>query len=383
MNRWNQTFLKLVVLFGWVGIHWAAPRAEAVGIDDAADWLITQQEPAGTFAMNGAFPWTVGGTVASNTQGATARGLLDAWRVTGNPAHLNAAIRSGDFIISKYGGISGGTYGDGDHRFATHDPRFLEDLSVATGDPTYASYVQTNFWDKLSLATYGAGNDLDAAGFGAAVFNGRAGSGNVELAPWDLADPAIGAHLAGETTARNAFLSSILDGLEATTASDNSFDTIGLAGAIWASATTGVDLDPTAGRYASADSTADLAEELLQYIAPNGGWVFNSTADVNDPTNADAQVTAFSMLALDALDRGLYAAEINGGRNFLLSLQEPSGQILPFLGASSTSTGGVEVHGESLFALSVTTPEPSPIALWTVVAVVGLAVAWRRRHRNR
>lgn len=345
---------------------------------DGAAWLTAQQLSGG--ATDGAFPWTAGsGTVPINTQGATALGLLRAYEVTNDAATLNSAIAAGDFIIGGYGGIAGGMYTDGDHRFATHDMMFLEELSVISGDSTYADFTQTNFWDKLTSSTYGESNNLDAAGFGTAVVNSRAGSGNVELAAWDLSKAAIAAHMAGETTARDALMDAILDGLNMTTVTDTTFDLHGLSGAIWASAVTGIDLDPTSGTYALMDSTTDLANELLNWQTPGGGWVFNSDFDPSDSSGSSTQVTAFAMLALNDLDANLYDSEIQSGLSYLRSIQDGSGQFLSFIGASSNSTGGIEVHGEALEAFAVTIPEPTSFG---VIGLMAICCVARRRKRQ-
>ena len=166
---------------------------------------------------------------------------------------------------------------------------------------------------------------------------------------------AIAAHLAGETAARDALMAAILDGLEGTTAGDT-YDVIGLAGAVWASGRTSVDLDPTAGAYAAAGSTADLAVLLsgMTLSADNGAWLWNSTADNTDPSNADTQSSAFAIMALSSHDPVTYGAQALAGEVFILSLQQGSGQILSYPGAATSESGGVEVHAEALMALDGT-----------------------------
>ncbi len=318
------------------------------GISGAANWLLTQQD------VSGGFPWTPGGALTSNTQGPTGQGPLKAYQHDGDSAYLNSAIATGNYLVPNYPR----TYSDGDPRFATHDPLFLEDLSLVTGDATYADFTQANFWDKLAAGTYGEGNDMDAAAFGAAVVSGRAGQGIVELSPWDLSATAIAAHMAGETAIRDDLMNAILDGLEATTIAGG-YDVIGLAGAVWASAVTGVDLDPAAGIYASADTTADLAVILagMTTTANDGAWLWSSTADPGDATNGDTQTTAYAVIALNAHDRSTYLGQIARGVAFIRSLQQSSGQFLAYPTASPSASGSVEVHAEALTALVTVAPD--------------------------
>ena len=71
----------------------------------------------------------------------------------------------------------------------------------------------------------------------------------------------------------------ILAGLEANT-SDTDYDVIGLAGAVWASGVTGVNLDPTAGVYSSLNTTAELAAKLATLGAQSdGSWLWGSAAN--------------------------------------------------------------------------------------------------------
>lgn len=316
-------------------------------IETAANYLLAQQ-------VAGGFPWTAGGGVFSNTQGTTARGMLLAYLLTQDEAYLNSAIANGNWYL-----INVATYPDGDPRFDTHTPNFLEQLSAVTGDPQYANFVQTWFWDKLTSGTYGANNDLDAADFGALVVTARAGQGYVALSPWDLSATVIAAHIAGETAIRDALMTyGVLNGLESTTASDYYYDVLGLAGAIWASGVTGIDLNPTAGRYAAASSTADLVTELLSLTLTSnpGAWLWSSVADDTDPTNADLQATAFAIMALNAYDRATYLDRIAAGAAFIRSLEESSGEFLSYPTAPPGSIGGVEAHGEALTAICTVAP---------------------------
>jgi hypothetical protein len=350
-------------------VAWFGARADAGPVNEAADWLLTQQN------VNGGFPATVGGPVTTNTQGPTALGMLSAFDLTGNSLYLDSAATTGDYLLTAPAKFS-----DMDPIFAVHDPLFLELLSLGqfTGDSQYADFVEAGFWSKLTGGTYGEMNDQDAVDFAADLIAARSTASIIGLAPWDLSKTAVAADLAGKDSIKTDLMAGILDALEAAQAFDTSFDLLGLAGAIFASAVTGVDLDPTMGRWASANSTQDLVDELLMHINAAGGWIFQSDVDLNNLDNGDAQVTAAAILALDAFGTGLYDDTIRDGRLYLRSLQQPSGQILRFPSALVNEDSGVQIHGESLTAL---VPEPTVLVLISV-GLIG-TVMTRRRRRSR
>ena len=298
----------------------------------AADWLMSNQ------FSNGSFPWTTGGKVYYNVQGPPGRGLLKAYEITNDEAYLNSAILLGDWMINTMYAPNTGLnlYSDGDPRFATYDPLFLEELSQVTGNTSYADFVQTWFWDKLASGTYGESNDMNASEFGHYIVDARNGQGIVALSPWDIAGAAVGAYVAGETAIANDLMDSILYGLNQTTTSDVWYDSTGLAGAVWASAITGFDLDPDTGAFASCDSTADLAALLADMRTDDApkGWLWSSAADPSDYSNGDTQATAFAIMALDAFDRTTYDGYVTEGVAFLRNLQQTSGEYLEYPTAS-------------------------------------------------
>lgn len=315
--------------------------------DNGSTWLIAQQLT--TPPQAGAFPWTPGGGAYANTQGATALGLLRAHERSGDPAALDAAIASGDCQIAGSTCVSGFTFSDGDHKFSRHDPLFLIELSQVSGDAQYANFVTTELWDKLTAGTYGEGNDQDADDLVAATFAAR--STIPELVAWDLSKLAIAAHRAGQAAIASDLMDGVLQSLNLSDTAHSTYDVIGLAGAVWAAAETGVDLDPTAGKWSAANSTADLAGLLQGYQASGGGFVVstNLPGGVID-ANTDIQVTSFAMQALDAVDANLYATVLVDGFAYITSLQEPSGEFLVAPGESPGSAGAVEVQGETLEA---------------------------------
>ncbi len=385
IGRWSSRLM--LALVAWVGVGTFSPPAHAAGaewelglqpppalvsdrgvsaqkpqpvrpkagqvqvLQDAAGWLVLQQAP------NGSFPWTVGGGSFANTQGATALGLVRAYAHTGDADHLAAAVANGDCFLAGNACIADFRYGHGGHRFASHDQLFLIELSSASGDPAYAALVQTDFWDGLASGTYGASENLDAAGYAGAVMASRTGGGIPELVAWDLSKTAIAAHLAGQSTAHAALMAQVLDSLNLASPTHDTYDVIGLAGGLWAGAATGTDLDPTSGPWASADSNAALAGLLLGYQAPSGGFVGSTALSVTD-ANASGQVTSFAIQALQAVDPVLYQSQIAAGFAYIVSLQQPDGQYLGATGASTTASGGVEVHGEILEAYAIVWVRP-------------------------
>jgi len=248
---------------GWHEVLPPAPSSVAAG----ANWLLTQQD------ASGGFPWTPGGPVTNNTQGPTAQAELMAYSHLSDATYLNAAIATGNYLVPNYPR----TYTDGDPKIATHDPLALEKLSIVSNTATYADFVQTNFWDKLSAGTYGESDDLDASAYAALVVDTRASQGLVGMSPWDLAALPVAANIAGETAIRDSFIADgVLYGLNQTNTGDT-YDLLGVAGAVWSSAETGIDLDPTSGEFSTDDSTADLAARLAAAQLTNrgdhtGGW---------------------------------------------------------------------------------------------------------------
>lgn len=329
----------------------SAPLATSLNLANAGTWLIGQQF---TSSYTGAFPWGPGDNPPQNNiQGATAEGLLRLYKLTGDPALLSAAVANGQCQITNC--VPGFTYpGNGTHHFATHDQLFLIELSQFSGDPQYAQFVTDNFWTPLANGTYGdTGDNYDAAGYANHVVSGRASQTIPELAAWDLSKLVVAAHEAGQSTAETAFMNGVLASLNMADGTHNTYDVIGLTGAIWASAVSGIALDPTSGTWASDNSTADLATSLLAYQAPGGGFVGTTTLPVSD-ANADVQTTGYAMMALSALNRSAYISQIQAAGNYVASLQLGSGEIVYATGATGNEDGSVESHGEALEAYADT-----------------------------
>ncbi len=327
-----------------------AKAGEVQALVAASAWMIAQQSVLAPSA--GALPWTAGEGYFANTQGASALGWVRAFAHTGNAAHLNAARANGDCQLAGNACVAGFDYPDGDHRFASHDPLFLVELTAATGDTDYADFVETYLWQKFADGEYGAGNDLDAGDYADAVLASRSSQNIPELVAWDLSKIAIAADLAGHDAIASAILQRVQASLNLANATNDTYDVLGLAGGLWTAASLGTNLDPTSGTWAAANDNAGLATALLARQAPNGGFVYSTAVTVTDD-NTDGQTTAFAIQALYATNRVLYRSQIAAAANYIESLQQASGQFLPYAGAPPNVAGGVESHGEMLEVYAV------------------------------
>ncbi len=319
----------------------AVAQTDQEALQNGGDWLLTQQFP------DGSYPSTVGGAPSTDSQGTTSRGMLAAHKFAQDPDHYNSAVRSGDYLINSYPR----QFSDGDPDLFPLDPLFLEELTLLTGDQKYASFVQTHFWDKLANGTYGEDNDQDAGDWAENLPVYSAYSSWTAMEPAYLSLTVIAAQYTNELAARDAFMASMLDKLEAIDSSDIDGDLTGLAGAILASAHTGIDLNPQSGRWASANSTQDLINILVSYQRSGGDWPYDTGLRASRYVG-DVSVTTWACMALKAWNPQTYATHISKGLAFIKSLQQASGQILTNPGAPTTTTTGVQVHAVALVAIA-------------------------------
>ncbi|PKL95126.1 MAG: hypothetical protein CVV18_06675, partial [Gammaproteobacteria bacterium HGW-Gammaproteobacteria-8] len=342
---------------GWAGTTPGSQRGtiDPTLLPDGAAWLLTQQQ------ASGAFPFTAGQlSTPPRVQSPIIVGLLRAWRRVPDPSYLAAAVNAGDWLVINQERF---TTGNNSRRFTGADAMMWQELSRATGDPQYRQIVDAEFWAALNAGTYGPDGDWGIAEFIQSQFDRRVNF--PEVVAWDLAWATIAAFEAGQT----ALLPPLIDGIVASLETNPElggavFDLVGLSGAVWAAARTGAELDPQSGLFAAADTTADLAQELLQYQDPvSGGFYFNTTLAMmpDDPTATDSQVTAFAMLALDLLDRQTHQTALQAAAGFLDAQQQPDGQILPFPGSSPTGEGTVEIHAEAMAAFATAALRPGVI----------------------
>lgn len=183
-----------------VSLFIAAPVTPAVAdppdpiraaIDAGADRLVNIQNP------DGGWEWVVGvpdcdfglGVSCPNLFGVTALGLVDAYRVTHDSAHLAAAARAADALIAKHaaGPVCDGIPGTSADRPYTVDTSFLTDISHLgkvgsivgpTAEKNYRKVAKA--WFACVMADFSTGA-LRANN----RINGRISQGFNNLGAWD------------------------------------------------------------------------------------------------------------------------------------------------------------------------------------------------------
>ncbi|GAB4382745.1 MAG: hypothetical protein Kow0022_00940 [Phycisphaerales bacterium] len=323
-------------------------RNASTQIQDAADHIVNQQCTATT----GGWGWPHDDCSATfnNITGPIATGLLRAYERTSDPAHLNSAILGGNYDLTYQ-------YINGEARFATFTPAFLQDLSSVSGDPTYASWAASEFFDELAAGTYGP-SDLNTAGWIAAVQAGRAGTW-INLLPWEFHLLITTAQDLGQPGQDALFLQALLDGLNTLDNTDpfNVYtDVIGLAGGVRGlglaqQLTFPAIVSPNHAPINGMTTLTQLADYLASLQNPDGSWYWHSNLPTPDVTDEDTQTTAYAVLALIAAQEagaGDYTAQISLGRQWLLSMQDVDGGFLSY----PTGDHNTEVEGEALAALS-------------------------------
>ncbi len=290
----------------------AAPRKPAIG--QAADRVVALQrtDPG----WEGTWYWYVGSTYnATNLTGATALGLLEAYRDTKDPAYLDAAKAAAGFAMAHLGSGATGTK----HwiRMTAPDISLLHYLTQVTGDGSYATRA-TSEW--ANIKTY-----YPTAGAMDSYFR----SINRRLGAWDLAAYMEAAYLSGDAAWAGqaaAILANTGDSFYYGT--DNVYYAINLGGAVRALVSCGY-----AGAY--PDAVAALLNSLAATISV-------------DNIGGSVQDTAYGVMALRTIG--------GPGRNLAT-------KMAGWLASRQASNGGwveadgleyPESDGEALRALGAT-----------------------------
>ena len=151
---------------------------------------------------NGSWDWTVTGatgptaTTYLNISGVTAEGLLSAYKITGQQAYLDAAKKTGDYIISSIDASS-------PKNINAYNVLFLQKLADASGDTSYATKAGEYFGLVYSATptTVCASGCNDTAG----LMAGQKAKRGVTTIPdgivlWDLTPYVEYATLVNDTT---------------------------------------------------------------------------------------------------------------------------------------------------------------------------------------
>ena len=351
-------------------------RGVGPGFQAGADHVIAQQ------CLDGGWGWPHAScsTTYHNITGPIALGILNAYSYTGDPAHLASAVAAGDFdLLSAFPNLT--------PSFGSFGPAFLHTLSGPSSDPTYSTFAEVNFFDALTAGTYG---DPAASGWGgfapADTYNyiarhkANRGGSQINLRPWDmqympwLAGPIGNAASGIDTTVdtidqdgdgndgedagtqQDMFRDlSVLDGLDTLDAAF-AWDLLGLAGGVRGLALNGTTSFPalTATNFTAISghtTLCQLADTLAGFQNATGSWSWNSALqDPIDPTDQDTQATAYAVLALIAAENagcGPYTSEIDAARDWLRTMQLPTGGFMSYPGGSENT----EVEAEVLSAL--------------------------------
>jgi hypothetical protein len=359
--------VMLLASFGSVAVATQPVAGFTQFMESSGQWLLSQQRPNGSFPTSVGDPETI---FNANIQSAAGLGMLSAWFATDDDDFLDSAQRVADHLINNFDKWSG--TGGTQPRIRTFDPLFFIRLSAATNDSTYADFIQANFWDRLSAGTYGGPTrNWDIDDYVASELARRAGPGEV-IAAWDLALVAVAAEEAGITTFRSSLAAGAATALGTApdtvyTLGTEGFDLLGLAGGVWLAAVTGQSVTPAAGPWAGL-STQQLAQQLIAHQANTGG-VLQSTLAFTSPVDevqTVSQITAFAVLALDALNPNVFGTQIRSGLRALIDIfQEPSGRVSYYhpavdLGAVGDPKPYPYLHAYVMFSVNEGGDEPDP-----------------------
>lgn len=294
---------------------------------------------------DGGWGWPLTGTSALNTVGPIAMGLAQAYQQSGSTTQLDALNKAAQLLLSKT------------NNFSPSDGYLAAQLDKIFGGDTYRTFVRSNYYTPLYMGFYnknGAGTLYTTASYIQLIRESRTGS-QANMAAWDLGMGLVGAAMCEAITDDwVAGVEAEINELDA----NNYYDVIGLAGALYGLAYVNADFDPTAGSHASANNIHDLAAILASYQIENGGFAWNSAWVIPNDGDEAVQETAYSILALNKIDRTTYLSKIQGAANYLSSIQLSTGGFQQYNYVGTTATENNEVTGEALWGISTAFPPP-------------------------
>lgn len=311
-----------------------------------ADHILDQQ------CHNGGFGWPHADCSATfhNITGPILLGVLGSYYFTMDGNELAGALNGGAFDLIY-------RYDNGEARFSTFTPSFLEELARAADNTTFSDHVATGFFDELAAGTYSP-DDHDTSGWIANVQNGRSGAW-INLRSWEFHTIIPVSKTLGQPGQEALLAQAVLDGLDTLDNSDpdNVYsDIIGVAGAVRGLAyarlyTFPAIVAPLHSGVNGIDNLEDLAAYLASLQNPNGSWYWHSGLVAPTTDDEDVQTAAYAVLALlgvDKLTSASYQAATEAGRDWMASLQSPDGGFPMFPGGDENT----EVEGEALKAIA-------------------------------
>ncbi|MHC4185159.1 MAG: PASTA domain-containing protein [Planctomycetota bacterium] len=230
----------------------------------------------------------------------------------------------------------------------------LRELDSILGGTICVNYVRTYFYDKLEAGTYyddKSGDVYDTTSYIQYLRDHREDEGEDNLATWDLGMGLHSAYAVGGSTAE------WVDGVKAEIDeldSSDTFDVIGLAGAVFGLAAVGEDHDPDSGEHAAASSLSDLAAILAGYQLGTGGFTWYSWY-TQEGLDEAVQETVYALMALSEFDRAGYLTVIRDAGVYLQSVQLATG------GWKNNVVGGDEENettGEALRGIAAVVSQP-------------------------
>jgi hypothetical protein len=309
-----------------------ADRLEALQNDDGGwDWPLDDGNPANASPKN--------------TIGPIAKGLARAWTSTQDAGHLATLSDAGAFLLSKV------------NTFSPSDGYLAAQLDMLFSVTIYTDHVKANFYTPLADSTFnskGLGVLYNTETYVQSIRDSRHGGGIGNLAAWDVGMGIVGASSSGVATgAWVAGTKAEIDSLDGAAY----YDVIGLAGALYGLAFVGEEYDPVAGEHTAATNLADLAVTLASYQIDMGGFTWNRDWVIPDDDNETIQETAYSILALDEVDRATYIDEITGAGAYMISVQLATGGWGNWTGGGENN----EVTAEALWGIEVASSEISEV----------------------